>query len=141
VHVIAPNPTLEVCTTAEQLDFLQLQRLMELTAPWARGRRVEDLERAVAASDPVIHLWDGDFLVAFGRATSDGVYRAMLFDVIVHPRYQGQGIGRQLLGHLLRHPKIAAVEKVFLVTTDQKGFYERLGFTENTTSTMVLVQN
>lgn len=140
MHVIAPNPTLEVYTTLERLDFLQLQRLMELTAPWARGRQIEDLERAVAASDPVVHLWDGDFLVAFGRATSDGVYRAMLFDVIVHPRYQGQGIGRQLVGHLLSHPKLASVEKVFLVTTDQKGFYERLGFTENTASTMVLVQ-
>jgi N-acetylglutamate synthase-like GNAT family acetyltransferase len=88
----------------------------------------------------VVHLWEGEFLVGFGRATSDGVYRAMLWDVIVHPRYQGKGIGRQLVGHLLAHPKLAEVEKVYLVTTDQKGFYERLGFSENGTTTMVLVR-
>jgi len=139
------NPTqtstrLQVRTAAEKLDYPQLQRLMDLTAPWARDRTVADLERMVQGSEPVVHLWDGDFLVAFGRATSDGVYRAMLWDVMVHPRYQGQGIGRQLIGHLLAHPKLATVEKVYLVTTDGQGFYERLDFKQNPTTTMVLVR-
>ncbi len=122
------------------LDWLQLQRLMDLTAPWARNRDLKDLERAVLASNPVVHLWDGDFLVGFARSTSDGVYRAMLWDVIVHPRYQGQGIGRTLVETLLAQPQLAQVEKVYLVTTDQKGFYERLGFVENGSATMLLIR-
>jgi ribosomal protein S18 acetylase RimI-like enzyme len=131
---------LRLSEEVQELDYHQLHNLMNLAAPWAQNRAIEDLQTMVANSNPVLHFWDGDFLVAFGRATSDGVYRAMLFDVIVHPRYQGKGIGRHLVETLLDHPQLRKVEKVFLVTTHQQGFYERLGFTENDTSTMVFVR-
>ncbi|WP_218081587.1 GNAT family N-acetyltransferase [Anthocerotibacter panamensis] len=138
--LIALLPTLRVSTCKAELDLLQLQKLMELTAPWAGGRALEGLEQMVQASDPVLHLWDGDFLVAFGRATSDSVYRAVLWDVMVHPRYQGKGIGRFLVTTLLDHPQLRGVEKIYLFTTHQQGFYERLGFQKNSSTALVLVR-
>ncbi len=139
-NITAEAAVLRLSTDNDELDLAQLQNLMNLAAPWANHRLITDLERMIQASEAVIHLWDEDFLVAFGRATSDGVYRAVLWDVIVHPRYQGKGIGRRLVSELLAQPSLCDVEKIYLVTTHQQGFYERLGFTENASSTMVLVR-
>lgn len=122
---------------AQDIDLVQLQALLNLTASWAQNRSLEDLERALAHSYPVAGLWREDQLIGFGRATSDGVYRAMLWDVVIHPQYQGAGLGRRLVQRLLAHPHLAGVERVYLTTTQGQGFYERLGFEENASTTMV----
>ncbi|MFN5516135.1 MAG: GNAT family N-acetyltransferase [Cyanobacteriota bacterium] len=122
---------------AQDIDLVQLQALLNLTASWAQNRSLEDLQRALAHSYPVAGLWREDQLIGFGRATSDGVYRAMLWDVVIHPQYQGAGLGRRLLQTLLDHPHLAGVERVYLTTTQGKGFYERLGFEENPSATLV----
>jgi ribosomal protein S18 acetylase RimI-like enzyme len=123
-----------------ELDMSQLRSLFDLTAFWARDRSVSDLITAIFYSEPVVSVrWD-DRLIGFARATSDGVYRATIWDVMVHPDYQGQGIGRKLVETLLSHPKMSRVERVYLTTTNQQRFYERIGFEENLTTTMVLFQ-
>ncbi|GAA6622289.1 hypothetical protein NUACC26_081110 [Scytonema sp. NUACC26] len=55
------------------IDFFQLQQLLEIAAFWAKGRSIEDLAIAVENSDPVISVWNGERLIGFTRATSDGV--------------------------------------------------------------------
>jgi ribosomal protein S18 acetylase RimI-like enzyme len=122
----------------EDIDLVQLQALYEQAAFWARGRRCEDLAIAIAHSNPVITAWDGDLMMGFARATSDGVYRATIWDVVVHPDYQGAGIGRKLVQTILSHPQITRVERVYLMTTNQQHFYEKIGFEVNRTTTMVL---
>lgn len=125
----------------EDVDIQQLQRLFELTAFWARERKIEDLAIAIANSDPVITVWEGERLLGLARATSDGIYRATIWDVIIHPEYQGVGLGRKLVETLLSHPRMNRVERVYLMTTHQQRFYERIGFEENSTTTMVLYNN
>lgn len=122
----------------ERVDLEQLQALFEIAAFWARDRRVEDLAIAIANSDPVITVWDNECLVGFARATSDGIYRATIWDVVIHPDYQGAGLGRKLVQTVLSHPKICRVERVYLMTTNQQVFYERIGFEPNSSTTMVL---
>ncbi|MFM2429352.1 MAG: hypothetical protein RLZZ511_565 [Cyanobacteriota bacterium] len=122
----------------EDVDIRQLQALYEQAAFWARGRQPEDLAIAITNSYPVISAWDGDLMMGFARATSDGVYRATIWDVVVHPDYQGAGIGRKLVETILTHPQIARVERVYLMTTNQQRFYEKIGFEVNHSTTMVL---
>jgi N-acetylglutamate synthase-like GNAT family acetyltransferase len=76
--------------------------------------------------------------MGFARATSDGVYRATIWDVVIHPDYQGAGLGRQLVQTVLAHPHVNQVEKVYLMTTNEQNFYSRIGFEENQTTTMVI---
>lgn len=123
-----------------ELDVPQLRSLFELTAFWAKGRSIPDLVTAIYHSEPVVTVRMGDRLIGFARATSDGVYRATIWDVMVHPDYQGQGIGRKLVETLLSHPHVSRVERVYLTTTHQQRFYERIGFEVNGTTTMVLFQ-
>ena len=123
------------------LNSDQLRQLCELfqkTAFWAKDRSAQDMERAIAHSHPIVTAWDADRLIGFARATSDGVFRATIWDVMVHPNYQGAGLGRRLVETLIAHPHMNCVERTYLMTTHQQRFYERIGFERNNTTTMVL---
>nr|WP_253188391.1 GNAT family N-acetyltransferase [Leptolyngbya sp. 'hensonii'] len=122
-----------------QIDLGQLQDLFRTAAFWACDRRLEDLTLAIANSNPVVTVWDRKTLIGFARATSDGVYRATIWDVVIHPDYQGAGLGRKLVQTVLSHPHVCRVERVYLMTTHQQNFYERIGFQTNATTTMVLL--
>jgi len=122
------------------IDLRKLQHLLQSAAFWARDRNLEDLRLAVVNSNPVISAWEGDHMVGFARATSDGVFRATIWDVVVHPEMQGSGLGSRLMDELLKQPRLKRVERIYLMTSHQQGFYERLGFAENKTTTMVSLQ-
>jgi N-acetylglutamate synthase-like GNAT family acetyltransferase len=119
------------------VDLHQLQALFNKSAFWARDRKIEDLKIAIERSEPVISALDRDRLIGFTRATSDGIYRATIWDVVIDCDYQKLGLGRKLLETLLSHPSINRVERIYLNTTHQQSFYERIGFEKNTSTTMV----
>jgi ribosomal protein S18 acetylase RimI-like enzyme len=122
-----------------EIDLQQLQGLYNRSAFWAIDRRIEDLKIAIDRSEPVISAWDESNLIGFARATSDGIYRATIWDVIIDPDYQKLGLGRKLVETVLAHPCMNRVERIYLSTTYQQKFYERLGFEINGSTTMVRV--
>ncbi|MBD2386738.1 GNAT family N-acetyltransferase [Cylindrospermum sp. FACHB-282] len=130
-------PQIQFSDRHAEIDLHQLQELLNISAFWAKGRSIEDLAIAIANSDPVICIWDGEKLIGFARATSDGIYRATIWDVVIHPEYRGNGLGIKLVETVLSHPRMQ-VERVYLMTTHQQEFYEKIGFQSNTTTTMVL---
>jgi ribosomal protein S18 acetylase RimI-like enzyme len=109
------------------VDPAALQALYE-HAPWARGRTVDGIRRMLAHTDYHFSAWDGQRLVGFARVLTDGVYRATLWDVVVHPDYQGRGVGEELVNRVLTHPVLSTVEKFWLNTRDKFAFYEKFGF-------------
>jgi N-acetylglutamate synthase-like GNAT family acetyltransferase len=113
-------------------SLMKLQRLLDQHAFWAKGRSLHQLRRMLAGSAAVVSLWRGKRLVGFARATSDGVFRAVLWDVVIPEDLQGQGLGRTLVEALLASPALAGVERVYLMTTNSAGFYQQLGFTQVT---------
>jgi ribosomal protein S18 acetylase RimI-like enzyme len=124
----------------QNIDLYQLQELFNVGAFWAKGRSIEDLSIAIANSDPVISIWDREKLIGFARATSDCIYRATIWDVVIHPDYRSTGLGSKLVETVLSHPRLRRVERVYLTTTHQQRFYEKIGFERNITTTMVLYQ-
>ena len=110
--------------------LLKLERLLNKHAFWARGRNRRQLRRLLAGSEAVVSLWRGKRLVGFGRATSDGLCRAVLWDVVVAGDLQGRGLGRQVVEALLEAPALRRVERVYLMTTNSAGFYRQMGFTD-----------
>ncbi len=82
----------------------------------------------LAGSQAVVSAWQGSRLVGFGRASSDGVFRAVLWDVVVAGEHQGHGLGRRIVEALLQEPTLQGVERVYLMTTNSAGFYQQLGF-------------
>jgi len=59
-------------------------------------------------SEAAVSAWQGPRLVGFGRATSDGIFRAVLWDVVVIRDLEGQGLGRRLVETLLMASPVAA---------------------------------
>jgi ribosomal protein S18 acetylase RimI-like enzyme len=129
--------SIRFCDRQADVDLHQLQALFNKSAFWASDRRIEDLQIAIARSEPVISIWDDTQLIGFARATSDGIYRATIWDVVIDCDYQRLGLGRKLVETVLAHPCMRSVERIYLSTTHQQAFYERLGFERNTSTTMV----
>lgn len=132
---------IQFCVDKSKVELTQVQQLLAKTAFWARERNIDDLKIAIANSNPVVTVWDQELLIGFARATSDGVYRAGIWDVVIDPDYQGVGLGRKLVQTVLSHPLVSKVERVYLTTTHQQSFYERIGFKQNQSTTMVLFNN
>lgn len=97
-------------------------------APWARGRTVEEIRIMLENTDYHFSAWDGKRLVGFARVLTDRIYRATLWDVVVHPDYQKRGVGEELMNRVLSHSVLSRVEKFWLNTRDKFGFYEKFGF-------------
>jgi ribosomal protein S18 acetylase RimI-like enzyme len=130
--------SIRFCDRRAEIDLHQLQALLNKSTFWAIDRQIEDLKIALDRSDPVVSAWDENNLVGFARATSDGIYRATIWDVVVDPDYQRLGLGRKLVETVLAHSSMIRVERIYLTTTHQQSFYERLGFIVNSSKTMML---
>ena len=90
------------------------------------GREGDKIRRAFEKSDVVCFAKYKLQLVAASRALTDGEYHATIYDLVVDPNYQRQGIGTRLMtGVLARLP----VWRVLLVADPKvQPFYRRLGF-------------
>ena len=120
--------------------LLKLRRLLHKHAFWAKQRNTADLKRMLAGSTVVVSLWRGKRMVGFGRATSDGIHRAVLWDVVVAGDLQGRGLGRRVVEALLSAKAIRNAERVYLMTTNSSGFYQQMGF-ELASPQQLLIRN
>ncbi len=108
---------------------------------WSRGRSLEDVRRLLRHSDVVVGLIDTDTtdLIAFARALTDQVFKAIIFDVIVAPGHRERGLGTILLDHLLTDPAITGVRHVELYCLPEMvPFYQRFGFVSDVGGAMLL---
>lgn len=83
-------------------------------------------QQAFAASFATVFAWHTRQLIGFGRAISDGVYQAALYDVAVLPPYQGKGVGATIVQHLLA--KLPGCNVILYASPGKEGFYATLGF-------------
>ncbi len=72
------------------------------TVGWdVRASETDALATAVRESSEVATAWDGDRLVGTARSLSDGSLNALIVMVVVHPAWQGLGVGERLMRALM----------------------------------------
>ncbi|MCO5558770.1 hypothetical protein L7F22_012357 [Adiantum nelumboides] len=138
-----PDGTVEkiVFGSGEAVDVYELEALY-IKVGWPR-RPPEKVEAALKNSFMVasLHLQkegpsEGGAtrtmkreLIGMARATSDHVFNATIWDVIVDPLYQGQGLGKALIEQMVRALLRRDIGNITLFA-DAKvvDFYKNLGF-------------
>ena len=108
----------------------KLQKLLDRNAFWAKNRTIHDLKKCLANSDVITSVWVGNEIVGFGRALTDGVYRGVLWDIVIDNNHQGKGFGTLIVKNLLSSKKIKNTKKLYLMTTNKKLFYSQFDFKE-----------
>ena len=106
----------------------KLQRLLDTNAFWAKNRTINDLKKCLANSDVIVSLWVGREIVGFGRGLTDGIYRGVLWDIVIDKNHQGKGFGTLVVNNLLSSKKIKKTKKIYLMTTNKKLFYSQFDF-------------
>src|SRR5436189_3576352 len=77
--------------------------------------------------------------VGFARAITDGVFLAVVLDVIVAPDVRGVGHGARVMDELLARPELAGVESIELVCQHELiEFYRRWGFTDRVGQSLLM---
>jgi ribosomal protein S18 acetylase RimI-like enzyme len=68
-------------------------------------------------------------LIAFGYLCGMGLEHGYMEDIIVHPDYQGLGLGLKIVNELLVEAKRTGIEIVTVTFAEENtNFYERAGF-------------
>ena len=117
----------------------KLKVLFNQNTLWAKDRTINQIRKMLANSNVIITLWNQNDLIGFGRATTDQVYRAVLWDIVVSKKLQRVGLGKVIVEELLKDKKINSAEKIYLMTTDSKDFYKQLGFKVNINQTLMML--
>ncbi|ULT25057.1 GNAT family N-acetyltransferase [Sphingobacterium sp. E70] len=104
-------------------DILQLYQANK----WSAAEKPELLMKALLNSHSLVTAWDGTTLVGLGNAISDGYLVVYYPHLLVHPSYQGKGVGRLIMD------KMQEIYKDFhmqMLTADGKAidFYKKNGF-------------
>jgi ribosomal protein S18 acetylase RimI-like enzyme len=86
----------------------------------------EIIKKVFEASNVIALVTVNGRIIGFGRAMTDGVFNAAIYDVVVHRDFQGQGIAKTIMEFLL--DKLSNVSCVHLIsTTGNEELYRKLG--------------
>ena len=118
--------------------LIKLQKLLDNNAFWAKNRTINDLKKCLANSDVVISIWVGNEIIGFGRALTDGIYRGVLWDIVIDQNHQGNGLGKLIVNNLLSSKEIKNTKKIYLMTTNKKLFYSQFDFKEVTSQNLLI---
>ena len=94
---------------------------------WGNNRTFEEQKKAIE-NTLNFGLFHNGKQIAFTRVITDYVFFAYILDVFVIKEYQGKGLSKLLMKHILEHKPIKNVDKWILATRDAHGLYSKFGF-------------
>ena len=109
----------------DHIDWVDLCEIVK-RAPLGT-REPNKLKRAAENSHTVCSAHADEKMIGFGRAISDGQYQSAIYDIVVLPEFQSQGIGTSIMEALLDVLSKSAPVLIF-VAPGRQGFYRKLGF-------------
>lgn len=120
----APTAPITFSEDCARVNWVRLAEIFR-KAPLA-DREPARLKQVFQQSTVCCFVWDGDNLIAAGRAISDRISYAAIFDVVVAPEFQKRGIGTELMRYLMRATGAANI--ILHSVPGKEPFYAKLGF-------------
>lgn len=94
---------------------------------WTAADKPKQLYQALIHSHSLVSAWRDKELVGIGNAISDGHLVVYYPHLLVHPDYQGKGIGHQIMAKM--QEKYAGFHMQMLVADGKAlDFYKKIGF-------------
>ena len=117
--------------TDSKIDLYQLEQLCD-SVGWVR-RPINKVRTAIDHSFLTISLLSKEHnnqrLIGFARATSDTAFNATILDVVVHPDFQGYGLGKILMDQIVKELRYYDISTITLFADPQVvSFYKNIGF-------------
>ncbi len=118
-------------STERELDLYELEELCD-SVGWSR-RPLRKVKKAIQNSFLVVSMWEqrgaSRRLIGFSRATSDHAFNATIWDVVVHPEFQSQGMGKALMNFIIKKLRSEDISNITLFADPHVvDFYRVLGF-------------
>jgi GNAT superfamily N-acetyltransferase len=116
-------------TFSEERDIgiAQILPIYELNG-WSSAQKPEALHQALLNSHALVSAWHCEKLVGIGNAISDGFLVVYYPHLLVHPDYQGQRIGTEIM-EILKRRYEAMHMHMLIADSEAITFYEKCGFT------------
>jgi GNAT superfamily N-acetyltransferase len=96
---------------------------------WSSAHKPQILHQALLNSHSLVSAWDGERLVGIGNAISDGFLVVYYPHLLVHPDYQGQGIGKRII-EIFKQRYEGLHMQILVADCNAIAFYEKCGFTK-----------
>lgn len=94
---------------------------------WSAAEKLMKLRNGLLNSHSLISAWDKNKLVGLGNAISDGYLVVYYPHLLVHPNYQGNGIGNMIMGKFQEKYKDFHMQ-MLIADGEAIDFYKKVGF-------------
>ena len=118
----------EISTDPARLDVDAIHAFLTQSY-WSPGIPRATVARAIANS-LCFGVFSQGHQVGFARVVTDKTTFAYLCDVYVLEAHRGQGLSKQLMSHVMKHPDLQGLRRMMLATRDAHGLYAAFGFVE-----------
>lgn len=109
-----------ISTEKSKLDVKEIHDYLCHRSYWAKGRSLDAVQKPIDNS-MCFGVYDSeDKMMGFARVVTDRVVFAYLMDFFIFDQYQGNGIGKRLVKHIIEHPGLQ-VRLWFLATANAHG--------------------
>lgn len=103
----------------------QIQQLFS-AVNWESAQYPQALVHGIANAQSLLTVWDDTQLAGLMTAISDGSMNVFFPYLLIDPKYQGAGIGKEMVCRML--DKYAHIyRKILVCDGDKAGFYEKCG--------------
>jgi len=115
----------------KDINLYELEKLCDAVG-WVR-RPLRKVKVAIENSFLIISIYyynnNRKQLIGFARATSDKSFNATIWDVVIHPDFQGEGLGKELMNETIKQLRYYDISTITLFADPEViKFYRDIGF-------------
>lgn len=120
------NENILISTTPSKLNVRLINDFIA-TSYWGKGRTMEQTKKTIKNSLNFGVHKKGE-QIGYARVVTDYAIFAYLADVFIIPAERGNGYSKELIEHIITHPKLKDIKNWKLATSDAHGLYQKYGF-------------
>lgn len=110
-------------------ETVSAKALSDLRESVGWNRMEDEYNNPLMTSYYHIAAYEADNLIGYIDSVSNGVTDAYIQDLMVHPDYQGKGLGTELMNQMIAYLKENRIYIISVVFEESlKPFYDRFGF-------------